>query len=105
MTSEDNTHEFAMERIAAWSAHDLDGTMSHCDDNVGYFSTSAVKLAGNQSGIIQGKKQVKEYLSKGLTTYSVLNFTLCMVFVGAASIAIQCKSVNNCLEQNRYDLA
>lgn len=104
MISEDKSREFAKEWIAAWNAHDLDRVMSHYDDNVEYFSSFVVKLTGNQSGMIQGKELVKEYLSKGLEAYPDLNFELQRVFIGVASITIQYKSVNNLLAAEVFEL-
>ena len=67
-------------------------------------NTSVSFQAGNKSGVIHGKENVKKYLSKGLETYPNLHFKLENVFIGVASITILYQSVNKLLAAEVFEL-
>ena len=77
---------FAEEWVAAWNAHDLDRILSHYDDDFEMSSPAIVKLAGDPSGKLQGKKAVGAYWSVALKKYPNLRFTLLHVLIGVDSV-------------------
>lgn len=66
MITKEQAQNFANDWIASWNAHDLDLVMSHYDEDVEYFSMFLLKLTDNKTGMLQGKENVRNYLSKGL---------------------------------------
>ncbi|MFC6805599.1 hypothetical protein ACFQE2_07705 [Methylophaga thalassica] len=48
--------QFAHEWIAAWNSHDLTQILSHYDDDFEMTSPLIVKLMGEPSGKLKGKK-------------------------------------------------
>ena len=99
-----NADKFAQNWIKSWNAHDLNDILSHYDDNVEYLSVFVAKLENNDSGMLHGKKQVKNYFKKGLESYPDLHFELENIFVGITSITLQYKSVNNLLAAEVFEL-
>jgi len=104
MVTEEQAHKFATDWINSWNAHDLDRVMSHYDDNVEYYSMFLLKLTDSQTGMLQGKENVKEYLAKGLDAYPDLQFKLINVFLGVASITLHYQSVNNLIAAEVFEL-
>jgi hypothetical protein len=94
MITKEKANLFAKDWINSWNSHDLDRVMSHYDD-VEYFSMFLAKLTENKSGFLKGKKNVQEYLSKGLQSYPDLKFKLENIFLGISSVTLQYISVNN----------
>jgi hypothetical protein len=78
--------------------------MSHYADDVEYFSMFVAKLTGDDTGRINGKRGVREYLAKGLAAYPNLNFKFINCFVGVASITLQYESVNNLIAAEVFEL-
>jgi hypothetical protein len=104
MITEQQAQVFADDWIAAWNAHDLDRVMSHYADDVEYFSMFVAKLTGDETGRINGKSGVRDYLSKGLAAYPELNFKFINCLVGVASITLQYESVNNLIAAEVFEL-
>lgn len=104
MITEQEAEEFANDWIASWNAHDLDRVMSHYDEDVEYFSMFVAKLTEDSTGRIKGKRNVREYLSKGLAAYPDLNFKLIHFFLGVSSITLQYESVNNLIAAEVFEL-
>jgi len=81
--------QFAREWIEAWNAHDLERILSHYTEDFDMSSPVIAQLAGEPSGILQGKSAVRAYWAKALAAQPMLRFELIQVFVGAASVVIQ----------------
>ena len=77
---------FAQEWIAAWNAHDLDKILSHYEDDFEMSSPAIIKLTGELSGRLQGKKTVGEYWAGALKKYPDLKFNLRHMLLGANSV-------------------
>ena len=104
MITEEQADDFAKDWIASWNAHDLDRVMSHYDNNVEYYSMFLLKLTDNQTGMLQGKDNVKQYLAKGLDAYPDLQFKLLNVFLGVASVTLHYESVNNLIAAEVFEI-
>jgi ketosteroid isomerase-like protein len=79
---------FAAEWIDAWNAHDLDRVLTHYADDFEMSSPVIVAIAGEPSGMLKGKEQVRAYWSKALELLPDLRFELLTVLVGVASIVL-----------------
>jgi len=82
MITEQKAEQMAREWIEAWNLHDLDAIISHYADNVEFTSPFVMKLLGNPSGTIKGKKALRSYFGKALTAYPDLKFDLIQVLTG-----------------------
>lgn len=87
LTTEFAEH-FAAEWIAAWNAHDLPRVLSHYDDDFEMASPRIADIAGEPTGVLQGKARVAAYWETALGRIPNLHFELLGVFVGARSVAI-----------------
>ena len=104
MITDEQAQNFANDWIDAWNAHDLDRVLSHYANNIEYFSAFSIKLTGNESGVIHGKENVKDYLYKGLQAYPSLHFILKNVLLGVGSITLVYQSINNLLAAEVFEL-
>lgn len=80
--------KFSLEWIEAWNSHNLDGIMSHYDDDVVLTSPVAATILNCPSGTVEGKVALREYFKRGLEVYPNLNFELLDVMGGLSSIVI-----------------
>ena len=80
--------KFSLEWIEAWNSHNLDGIMSHYDDDVVLTSPLAAALLNRPSGTVEGKSALREYFKRGLEVYPNLNFELLDVLRGVSSIVM-----------------
>lgn len=80
--------KFSLEWIEAWNSHNLDGIMSHYDDDVVLTSPVAATILNCPSGTVEGKVALREYFKRGLEVYPNLNFELLDVLRGVSSIVI-----------------
>lgn len=69
MISQEKAEEIAREWIGAWNAHDLERIMEHYSEKVVFTSPFVVKLLGDPSGTVRGKKRLRTYFAKGLAAY------------------------------------
>jgi hypothetical protein len=76
------------EWIASWNAHDLPRILAHYTDDFEMGSPRIVDVAGEVSGVLQGKERVGAYWRKALTLVPDLRFELLATFVGANSVAV-----------------
>jgi hypothetical protein len=97
LITEQKANQLAHDWIEAWNRHDLDAILSHYADDVEFTSPFVVKLLGNPSGTIKGKKVLKSYFEKGLETYPDLKFELIQVLTGVDSLTIYYRSVKGML--------
>lgn len=79
---------FAAEWIAAWNAHDLPRVLSHYTEDFEMSSPLIVELAGEPSGNLRGKEQIRAYWQTALTNNPGLHFELLDVFSGANSVVL-----------------
>lgn len=94
MISKQKAQELAQEWIEAWNSHDIDQILSHYSNEIVFTSPFIVKLLGDNSGIIQGKANLRSYFIKGLEAYPNLKFELYRVLTGVDSITLYYKTVN-----------
>lgn len=88
MITRELAEHFADEWIAAWNAHDLERILSHYDDEFEMASPRIVDIAGEPSGVLRGKANVRRYWETALRAIPDLRFDKIGVLVGARSIAI-----------------
>jgi ketosteroid isomerase-like protein len=88
MLTPEHARRFAEDWIAAWNAHDLQRILSHYTDEFEMRSPYIRELAGEPSGILQGKAAVGAYWSNALAKFPDLNFELIEVLTGADSVAV-----------------
>ena len=81
-------NKFAHEWIESWNAHDLDRILSHYDDDFEMSSPVIVKVVGEKSGKLKGKKAIGDYWSKALAQNPTLHFDLKNVLIGTNSVTI-----------------
>jgi ketosteroid isomerase-like protein len=79
---------FAAEWIAAWNAHDLPRVLSYYTDDFEMSSPFIIEIAGEPSGCLQGKEQVRAYWQAALKKNPGLHFKLLSIFTGAGSIVL-----------------
>jgi ketosteroid isomerase-like protein len=88
---------FARDWIESWNTHDLARIMSHYADDVEFTSPFAVKLAGDETGVVRGKAELEKYFSRALETFPELHFELFHVLTSVRSITLFYRSVNDLL--------
>jgi SnoaL-like protein len=60
---------FARAWIQAWNSRDLEALLSHYADDIAFSSPLVVKLLGEASGTVHGKKNLREYFVKALAAF------------------------------------
>jgi ketosteroid isomerase-like protein len=83
---------FAAEWIAAWNARDLKRILAHYSDDFAMSSPLIVRIAGEPSGKLHGKKAIGAYWTKALSLSPKLRFELVNTLVGANSITLYYKN-------------
>ena len=79
---------FAHEWIEAWNSHDLDRILSHYRDDFTMASPRIALVAGEPSGVLQGRRAVGAYWRRALDLAPALRFELDSVMAGADSVAL-----------------
>jgi ketosteroid isomerase-like protein len=79
---------FAQSWIEGWNKHDIDAVLSHYADDFKMASPLIASIAGEPSGILQGKTKVRKYWKKGLAQIPDLHFELKEVLVGVDVITL-----------------
>jgi hypothetical protein len=79
---------FADEWVAAWNARDLDAVLSHYAEDFRMASPLIRTYAGVESGVLQGKAQVRAYWEAALSRIPELHFELLGTYAGSSSLAI-----------------
>eukprot|EP01031_Cornospumella_fuschlensis_P031048 gene31049-37526_t len=80
--------KFADGWIASWNAHDLEGILSHYEDDFEMYSPVISAITGKPSGCLRGKVAVGAYWAKALTKYPDLHFELLHVLTGVKSVTL-----------------
>lgn len=79
---------FADEWVAAWNARDLDAVLSHYAEDFRMASPLIRTYAGEASGVLQGKPQVRAYWEAALARIPELQFEVLRTYAGSDSLAI-----------------
>jgi hypothetical protein len=85
---------FAADWIDSWNSQDLVRVLSHYTDDFEMSSPVIIKVAGEPSGTLKGKKAVGFYWAKALQLVPNLHFELISTLVGVNSIALHYKGVS-----------
>lgn len=94
-------HAFAQEWIAAWNAHDLSRVLSHYAEDLEFESPFISRVLGQDASPpatlnrLVGKAAVAAYWQQALARYPDLCFELHQVLVGAHSLCLLYRSVQN----------
>lgn len=81
--------EFARDWIEAWNSHDLDRVLAHYDEDFEMRSPFIAAFAGEPSGGLRGKPQIRCYWEIALRRVPDLRFELLEVFSGVHSLVIR----------------
>ncbi|MGE5657902.1 MAG: nuclear transport factor 2 family protein [Actinomycetota bacterium] len=79
---------FARSWIEGWNQHDIDAVLSHYTDDFELASPLIPSIAGEASGVLQGKAEVRAYWKKGLALIPDLHFELKEVLTGIDSLTL-----------------
>lgn len=92
----DNTfaNHFATDWIDSWNKQDLVRVLSHYTDDFEMSSPVIIKVAGEPSGTLKGKKAVGSYWAKALQLVPNLHFELISTLVGVNSITLYYNGVS-----------
>jgi hypothetical protein len=90
-------HQFAQQWIESWNAHDLGRIMAHYSNDIVFSSPFVKKIAGNESGMLQGSEDLRKYFEAGLAKFPNLQFHLRVVLVGMETVTLVYDSVNDLL--------
>lgn len=71
--------------IQGWNQRDAETVLSHYTEDVEFQSPLAVKLLGEASGTVRGRKELREYFGKVLTAFPTLEVELLGVYQGVNS--------------------
>jgi len=82
-------NEFARDWIEAWNSHDLDRVLAHYDEDFEMRSPFIAAFAGESSGRLRGKPQIRRYWEIALKRVPNLRFELLEVFSGVHSLVIR----------------
>jgi hypothetical protein len=85
---------FEREWIAAWNAHDIDRIVSHYRDDVRFVSPFAARF-GAPYGELRGRRALRDYFERGLSTYPGLHFQPIAALGGIGSVALHYRSVED----------
>lgn len=83
-----NLQELATTWLSAWNAHDLEAIMSLYADDIVFNSPFVKKHGINDSGDIQGKKELRSYFQGALTANPHLRFDIQHIFYGSRSLVL-----------------
>ena len=85
--------DFARDWIESWNSHDLDRILSHYADDFVMSSPRIAVVAGEPSGVLQGKAAIGAYWKKALEHAPSLRFELIETFVGADCVVLHYRGV------------
>jgi hypothetical protein len=83
---------FAEEWIDSWNAHDLPRILSHYSEDFEMSSPKIITIAGEPSGKLSGKENVRAYWKTALKKLPNLRFELLGVYTGVSSLVIHYQS-------------
>jgi hypothetical protein len=79
---------FVDQWVSAWNRHDLDGVLSHFDDDVVFTSPIAARLIAGSDGVVRGKAALRAYWAEALGRDERLRFEVIATYVGVDAIVI-----------------
>ena len=79
---------FAHSWIESWNQHDIDAVLSHYADDFELASPLIASIAGESSGVLHSKADVRAYWKKGLAQIPDLYFELQEVLTGVDSLTL-----------------
>ena len=79
---------FARSWLDGWNQHDIDAVLSHYVDDFELASPLIPSIAGESSGVLHGKADVRAYWKQGLAQIPDLHFELKEVLTGVDSITL-----------------
>jgi len=88
MIQKDFAEKFAQDWIESWNAHDLDRILSHYSDDFEMSSPLIAKVAGEGSGKLKGKDNVRAYWARALERIPDLHFALVTVLFGVDTVTL-----------------
>ena len=80
--------KFAADRIASWNAHDLARILAHHTDDFEMSSPVVIKVAGEPTGLLEGKAAIGAYWTRALQLAPHLHFELITTLLGVNSITL-----------------
>jgi hypothetical protein len=93
MISEEQATAFGREWMDAWNRHDLDAILAHYDESIVFCSPFVARLAGEPSGVLQGKARLRAYFAEALKKYPDLHFRDLRAHAGVSSVTLTYRSV------------
>ncbi|WP_254666461.1 nuclear transport factor 2 family protein [Humibacillus sp. DSM 29435] len=84
----ETARQFAASWVRAWNDHDLDGVLSHFDDDADFSSPVAAQLLPHTGGVLHGKQAIRDYWTIGLQRFPDLYFEIVHVYCGLDLIVI-----------------
>jgi ketosteroid isomerase-like protein len=104
MLTQAEAETFASEWIEAWNSHDLDRILAHYSEDFEFSSPFVVRIAGEPSGRLRGKKLVGAYWAKALARIHELRFKRGSVLWGVNSIVINYERQDGRLASEWFEL-
>lgn len=93
MLTREFAERFASEWIEAWNSHDLDRILSHYSEEFVMSSPRIAVVAGEPTGVLQGKRAIGAYWRRALELSPTLRFDLISTFVGADCVVLHYRGV------------
>lgn len=84
---------FAADWADCWNSHDLDRILPHYTDDFEMTSPIIIRVAGEPSGTLKGKENVRAYWAKALQLMPTIHFDLVTTLVGVDSVTLYYKGV------------
>lgn len=80
---------FARSWLAAFNARDLDAIMAHYAEGIEHSSPTVVRLLGEPSGVVRGKRALRDYFETALAAAGpTLRYEATRVYVGAHGVTL-----------------
>lgn len=102
MLSSSFAQDFAQDWIDSWNSHDLEKVLVHYDEDFEMNSPLIIKIAGESSGRLKGKKSVAAYWGQALKLVPDLKLELISVLLGVNSLTLYYKSVGGKLAAETF---
>ncbi len=79
---------FARSWVESWNQHDIDAVLSHYADDFELTSPLISSIAGEPSGVLRGKTDVRAYWQQSLARIPELHFDLKEVMTGVDCLTL-----------------
>ena len=104
MLTKAEAETFASDWIEAWNSHNLDRILAHYSEDFEFSSPFVVRIGGQPSGRLRGKKPVGVYWAKALARIHDLRFKLGSVLWGVNTIVINYERQDGRLASEWFEL-